>query len=163
GAYRMSTSNCSLNQVNTTRPGFVRVHAPDAVTGINVRLPAGGSISGTVLTGSPSTAKGDVCVLILPVKSGGRLGIPATKPDGTYKVSGLAAGQYQVNFSDPNCFFSSGNDLAPQWFNNQQTQATADHVTVTAGATTGGISATLLANGSISGLVQDQAHAAVRG
>jgi len=102
-------------------------------------------------------------VIIFPVKANGSFGLAATHPDGSYKVSGLAAGQYQVNFADPNCFFSPNDDLAPQWFNEQQTQATANDVTVTAGATTGGINATLVTNGSISGSVTDQAHAPVGG
>jgi len=102
-------------------------------------------------------------VIIVPVKANGSFGLAATHPDGTYRVSGLAAGHYQVNFADPNCFFSPNDDLAPQWFNDQQTQATANDVTVTAGATTGGINATLVTNGSISGSVSDQAHAPVGG
>lgn len=163
GAYQVGTSNCSDNQAFITRPGSVRVHAPNAVTGINVRLPTGGSISGTVLAGSPSAPLADLCVVVIPVKPGGSFGLAATKPDGTYKVSGLAAGQYQVTFADPYCFFGPDGDLAPQWFKNQLTQATASHVTVKAGATTGAINATLVTNGSISGSVTDQAHAPVGG
>src|SRR5258708_29752713 len=113
--------------------------------------------------GSPSAARSDVCVVIVPVKPGGNFGFATTEPDGTYKVSGLAAGQYQVNFADPSCFFFPDDDLAPQWFNDQQTQATANDVRVKAGATTGGIDATLVANGSISGSVTDQAHRPVSG
>jgi protocatechuate 3,4-dioxygenase beta subunit len=164
GTYQIIAAKCfGGNEAYTTRPGNVHVHAPQALNGINVRLPAGGSITGTVLAGSPSAARSDVCVVIVPVKANGSFGLTASHPDGTYRVSGLAAGQYQVNFADPNCFFSPNDDLASQWFNQQQTQATADHVTVTAGTTTSGINATLLTNGSISGSVTDQAHAPVGG
>ncbi len=164
GTYQIIAAKCfGGNEAETTRPGNVHVHAPQALNGINVRLPAGGSVTGTVLAGSPSVARSDVCVIIVPVKANGSFGLAATHPDGTYRVSGLAAGQYQVNFADPNCFFSPNDDLAPQWFNDQQTQATANDVTVTAGATTGGINATLVTNGSISGSVSDQAHAPVGG
>jgi protocatechuate 3,4-dioxygenase beta subunit len=164
GTYQILAAKCfGGNEAYTTRPASVRVRAPQALSGINVRLPAGGSITGTVLAGSPSAARSDVCVVIVPVKANGSFGLAATKPDGTYRVSGLATGQYQVNFADPNCFFSPNDDLAPQWFNDQQTQATANDVTVTAGATTVGISATLVTNGSISGSVTDQAHAPVGG
>jgi Carboxypeptidase regulatory-like domain len=164
GTYQIIAAKCfGGNEAETTRPGNVHVHAPQALNGINVRLPAGGSVTGTVLAGSPSAARSDVCVIIVPVKANGSFGLAATHPDGTYRVSGLAAGQYQVNFADPNCFFSPNDDLAPQWFNDRHTQATANDVTVTAGATTGGINATLVTNGSISGSVTDQAHAPVGG
>src|SRR5258706_15931380 len=113
--------------------------------------------------GSPSAARSDVCVVIVPVKPGGSFGLAATHPDGTYRVSGLAAGQYQVNFADPNCFFSPNDDLAPQWFNDQQTQATANDVIFFNDTATTEIYTTLVTNGSISGSVTDQAHAPVGG
>src|SRR5258706_913464 len=112
--------------------------------------------------GSQSAGMSGVCGVIVPVKPGGNFGFATTEPDGTYKVSGLAAGQYQVNFADPNCFFSPNDDLAPQWFNDQQTQATANDVTVTAGATTGGINATPVTDRSDSGSATHQAQAPVR-
>jgi len=138
------------------------VHAPQALTGIDVRIPAGGSLSGQVLAGTPAAGRGDVCVVAVPVKPDGSFGETETNQDGKYRVTGLASGKYQVYFADPYCFFPD-DDLAPQWFNNQPTQAAATQVAVTAGANTGGINATLVTTGSISGSVTDLAHAPVAG
>ncbi len=50
-------------------------------------------------------------------------------------MTGLAAGSYQVYFGDPQCVIAAPG-LAPQWYNDQATQATATPVSVTVGATT---------------------------
>jgi len=163
GKYQIFAADCTkANAASITRPGEVQVRAPQAVTGINVRIPASGSISGRVLAGSPAGGRGNVCVIAVPVKPGGSFGLTTTNPDGTYKITELATGKYQVYFADPYCFFPD-DDLAPLWFNDQPTQATADQVAVVAGADTASINATLAATGSISGAVTDLAHQQVSG
>ncbi len=164
GSYQMFISSCRGSAASTTRPGLVRVVAPRAVTGIDERTPAGGSLSGTVLAGSPTAdPQFGTCVLILPVQHSGSFGFINTAANGRYRVTGLVPGSYQVSFGDPFCAFLADPNLAPQWFDDQPTQAAADQVTVTAHAQTGGVDATLKENGAISGLVTDDANAPVPG
>src|SRR5260370_13961451 len=63
------------NLASTTRPGLVRVTAPRAVTGINARLAAGGSVSGKVIGGAP-----------LP--NSNRVGVGTTASAGRLRFSG---------------------------------------------------------------------------
>jgi hypothetical protein len=163
GRYQIFAADCTAaNAASNTRPGRVHVHAPQALTGIDVRLPAGGSLSGRVLTGSPAAARGDVCVIAVPVKTGGSFGVTTTNPDGTYQITELAPGKYQVYFADPYCYLPD-DDLAPVWFKDQPTPATATQLSVVAGANTSGINETLVSPGSISGSVTNRAHAPVEG
>jgi len=163
GEYQIFASDClSATAASITRPGQVQVRAPQRVTGISVRIPAGGSMSGHVLAGSPAAGRADVCVIAVPIKSGGSFGVTTTNPDGSYQITDLATGKYQVYFADPYCFVAD-DDLAPLWFNGQPTQATANQVAIVAGADTAGVDATLVTTGSISGVVTDLAHAPVGG
>ncbi|MHB1475853.1 MAG: carboxypeptidase regulatory-like domain-containing protein [Dermatophilaceae bacterium] len=87
-----------------------------------------------------------------------------TVGDGTYSVTGLPAGYYQV------CFDASGatggsskTGYVAQCYNNQTTPWQADPVTVTVGATRTGIDAALAVGGASSGTVTDAAHAGLMG
>lgn len=80
--------------------------------------------------------------------SGGWVGSDFTAPDGSYEITGLAAGSYRVVFSPP---MSSG--YAWEYFDNTQEYFSATLVSVTAGATTPDINASLELGGAISGVV----------
>lgn len=60
-----------------------------------------------------------------------------TAPDGTYGIGGLAAGTYRVEFMDPWGIYAS------EFFDGKPTLNRATNVTVTSGAATPNINATL--------------------
>jgi hypothetical protein len=169
GRYSVSFSACfpqSPNLGSVTLPRLVRVVAPHPITGVNIKLAAGGSIAGSVTgrSGVPGP-QNQACVLAVPTNPAGSYPLVWTDASGHYLMSGLAAGTYQVNLGDPVCdFYDFGvPDLAAQWYDDQPGQPTATLVTVSAGRTTHGISATLQPFGGIEGTVTTQAHADVAG
>ncbi|MBW4077101.1 MAG: hypothetical protein HIU84_01025, partial [Acidobacteria bacterium] len=111
-----------------------------------------GSISGVVsvlVAGSPLS---DIC--ISAQTTGGNFGGATTSAvDGTYTISGLAAGGYTVWFNDCN---QTGN-YASQYYDGAtggtSSYQSATSVSVTVGATTSSINAQMSAGGSISGTV----------
>ncbi len=148
------------------RPGTVRVTEARTVTGVDVHLPRGGSVSGRVVAGPDAAPIGGVCVLLLPVNpkdnpgSGG-----ATGGNGDYTAAHLAPGKYRAYIADPGCDFLSDvvTPLAPQWYRGQPTSATATIVRVRAGGALTGIDSALRPFGSVTGTVQTAARAAVPG
>lgn len=148
------------------RPGLVRVAAPHRVTGINIKLGPGGSVSGRV-TGAtvPAPPQSSVCVLLLPVNPDGTEGIAFTGQKGGYAVPNLKPGRYRAYFNDPSCQIFTGGigGLAPQWYNGQPTRTSANQITVTAGHATTGIGAALRPYGSIAGTVTTRGSAKVSG
>jgi hypothetical protein len=111
-----------------------------------------GAISGTVTASAGGAALPGVCVDVFT--SDGALtqvGSATTAADGTYTVSGLSVGSFDVEFSIDGCG-STGNFLS-QWYNNAVSSASARTVPVTAGVTTGSINAALITAGTISGTV----------
>jgi hypothetical protein len=163
GNYQLLAGPCNgQNLATITRPGTVHVTAPHTTTHIDAALPDGGTVSGTVLGGSPTAKPQEgICVDIVPTNLYGYGAGVVTAADGTYSTNGLAAGAYQVLFGDPYCPFNDA--FAPIWYNHKPSQSTADAVTVTAGATTSGINATLLPGGlgAISGTVTGPSSAPV--
>jgi len=164
GRYSVSFSPCYFkgpNLAGSTRVGLVRVTAPHAVTGVNARLAPGGNISGKVTGGSHPQI--GTCVELFPTSPTGTFGFAGTGIDGTYKASGLSAGQYLAFFNDPTCPFTPSSQFAAQWYNGRPTEATANAVTVSAGSTASGIDAELQPFGLITGTVTGPTHAAVAG
>jgi hypothetical protein len=155
------------------RPAPVSVAAPGQVTGIDIKLAPGGSVSGRVTgVSGPSSPQNGACVLLLPANPDGSLGFAATGRNGRYVAANLAAGRYQAYVGDPSCpFFDPASiffgaefaGLAPQWYNGQPTRATASNITVTAGHTATGIDAALFPYGGITGTVTTSGRVAVKG
>ncbi len=165
GNYQLLFAPCDgQNLVTITRPGTVHVTAPRVTTHINAALPAGGTVSGTVLGGSPTaTPQEGVCVDIVPTNPNGTYGEAVTAADGTYTATGLPTGSYQVLLGDPTCGLNTA--FTPNWYNGKPSQSTADTITVTQGSTTSGIDASLLPGGlgAISGTVTGPSSAPVAG
>jgi len=129
-------------------------------TNINAVLAAGSTISGTVTDASGTVD--NIEVLVYPAGSNpnaqnnlsdANYAVPSSS--GTYAISNLAAGKYNVLFD------SLGSDAGVgQWYNGTtqgaSTQSGATAVTVTAGTKTTAINAVLAAGGTISGVVTDQ-------
>ncbi|HUD37345.1 MAG TPA: carboxypeptidase-like regulatory domain-containing protein [Streptosporangiaceae bacterium] len=168
GSYKLTFDTCGYLGKHHRRlgvatwPGLVKVTAPRAVTGINEKLVPAGSISGTVLGGPGATPQGGACVVAVPVSPDATSDYTASGQHGTYRLTDLEPGTYQVYFGDEFCLFATGN-YAPQWYKDKATQATATKVTVTGGHAATGINATLGSDGAISGTVTGPAHAPVAG
>jgi hypothetical protein len=177
GSYRVTFIDCGhLRPLwgSVTTPGVTQVTGRQAVTGVNERLTAAGTISG-IVEGSWSARPLDgACVIVVPASASGSFGAAVTGDGGSYRVTGLTAGTYLVYFGDPFCpsagfgqgpfdlFFGDAN-LAPQWYNNQATESTGTKVTVKVATNTIGIDASLARDGGISGTVTDASHAPVAG
>ncbi len=118
-----------------------------------VCLPAGalaatGSISGTVTGAGGSPVSG---ARVCPQSTSSTIGggsCATTNAAGEYTIGELAEGTYLVRFE------RSGEYLA-QWYPAAEKQSRATAVSVTGGATTGGIDAELRKGGAIEGVVTD--------
>jgi hypothetical protein len=120
----------------------VSVTAGATVTGVDDSLAGPGQISGAVTASGGSPIFG-ICVLAYPSSpSSSNLldGYAYTALDGTYTVTGLSPGSYDVEFFT-GCGASGG--YQPQWYDNVASPAAATSVTVTSGATTPGVNDTL--------------------
>lgn len=162
GSYSVDFEDCGAG---TLAPaiGHVTITAPRTTTGVNAMLQPGGSVAGKVtLAGSPTVPVQGTCVEVSSANPANPGGLTFTDSGGAYLVTGLVPGTYQVFFGDPSCSFASP-DLAPQWYDNQATQASAGSITVTAGQTTSGISAAVQFDGQITGSVTDSSGSAVSG
>jgi hypothetical protein len=149
GRYTVEFSPCG-NQNLITVVAHVRVTAPHATAGVNAAMQQGGMITGTVTAGS-ATVSG-ACVEVYSASSAEPVAFGETGVGGNYLVAGLPAGSYTVYFNDPQCEVSAPG-LAPQWYNGQATQATAQSVPVTIGNTTPSIDAALQGDAEITGTV----------
>ncbi len=130
-------------------------------------LKPGGSISG-IVTGNGGHPLAGVCaagcqhqgrsapgarprrlfvIAFAGIRRGGLLAV--TGRQGTYRISGLAAGSYQVTFIPCSGSFR----YAEQWYRGKATALAATDVTVRAGKTTSGIDGRLVLGGTISGRV----------
>ncbi len=162
----------------------VAVRAGVVRTGVNVRLTAGGSISGTVSADTLGTNAGaNICVIVTPVTFSGNLSarfateqLELTGSNGHYTVGNLAPGTYKLSFNDALCEFTDTNfsgdfigdtpdplPFAAQWYSGKFSQGSADEVIVTASKATTGVDVTLEPPGSITGAVVTTAQAGVRG
>jgi hypothetical protein len=153
GRYSVDVFPCGFRASSlaaVTRSGVV-VPASHVASDVRIRLPLAGSIAGTVLGGNPALATPGVCVEATPKTGHGMAGLGVTGATGGYTMTGLAPGSYDVEFSTL-CAASDGG-FRSQWFDAQPTQALATPVSVSAGATHGGIGAALVADGGIAGSV----------
>ena len=133
------------NQSSSGSANVLSVTAPNAISGINAVLAAGGGISGTV-TNASGTGIANVDVQIFDV-SDNKVAEGLTAADGTYTFIALSTGNYAVKFSH------NGSDYLDQWYSGESSFGSATPVPVTAPNTTSGINAVLAVAGSISGKV----------
>jgi Carboxypeptidase regulatory-like domain len=161
GSYQVTFYSCRRSTpplADSARPAPVAVHAPAAVTGINGKLGVAGSITG-IVRNSGGKLQAGVCVAAVAADAGNVTSYAVTGQHGSYQVGALGAGTYHVYIGDAFCPTNvPGPAFAPVWYKGQPTEATATDVTVTAGAATAGISATLRASGIISGTVTHQGN-----
>ncbi|HWG08220.1 MAG TPA: carboxypeptidase regulatory-like domain-containing protein [Solirubrobacteraceae bacterium] len=109
-----------------------------------------GAISGAVTAADTKAplAEISVCVLAFGGLSPGQC--QTTGTNGEYEVAGLAAGQYEVEFSPPE---DSGLNYLTQFYEGSASRADAKAVTVTEGTVTTAIDAAMVSGGRVKGLV----------
>jgi len=148
------------NQPISGTPTLVTVTLGAARTGVDAALFGGGGISGTVSdAGGTQHGLGNVSVTASSGATGGSASA-ITAEDGSYTVSGLAAGtDYQVCFHASGAAGGSSDSLGyvDQCYDNQPTSGTPTPVAVTVGAPRVGIDAALAGGGAISGTVSEAA------
>ncbi|MDR2985702.1 MAG: carboxypeptidase regulatory-like domain-containing protein, partial [Nocardiopsaceae bacterium] len=113
----------------------VGVAAGSTHGGVDATLTADGGITGTVqVSGSPESG---VCVIAYPATGTQRPALAETAANGSYRISSLAAGSYDVEFK-AGCGAST---YTTQWYDGAAGRDAATPVTVTAGSVTQGIDA----------------------
>jgi hypothetical protein len=128
----------------------VRVR-PGATVVVDAGLRLGGFLTGTVTT-SDGGALASACVTASSLTDVGfGFGFDISDADGTYRLGGLATGDYLVAFSD--C--SNRPDYAPEYYDDVLQLEDATLVAVSAGVTTPDIDAELVRGASVSGTVTD--------
>lgn len=145
----------------------VSVTAGETTVGISPALEEGGEISGTISAASSGRPLAGMCAeaisanelnggaLPLTYVDGRPVGLAETGSDGSYTITGLATGNYLVEFLS--CVGgAAGNYLPAIWHEAKNFPATPT-VAVTAGSTTSDISARLAGGGSVSGRVTAKA------
>jgi hypothetical protein len=163
GSYEVELTPCG-NTADTLAgalvPHVVHVTAPRTTTGVNAVLPVQGTITGTVLGGSPATGQAGVCV-DAAATNGIATESAITSQTGAYTIKSLPPGTYQVEVGDQACNYVS--DLAALWYPDATTQAAAQTVTVASGAATPLSPVTLPSDGSIGGTVTQSGGSALAG
>ncbi|WP_162242339.1 carboxypeptidase regulatory-like domain-containing protein [Arthrobacter sp. Leaf337] len=136
------------NAASFSTANAVDIAAGQDLTGINATLVKGATISGKV-TASAGVNLGSVSINVVPTdpQSGFFSSYTRLAPDGSYKVVGLPAGSYKIEFVGSNA------GALPQWYNNADSLEAANALTLTTGQDLTGIDAALVKGASISGKV----------
>jgi 5-hydroxyisourate hydrolase-like protein (transthyretin family) len=163
GAYRLLFTQADCVESPLYAPEWWRdkldLASADAVTvktdaetkRINPALAVGGSITGRVTNAAGGAPLESICVAAFAPGSGPEtpaVGGALTAPDGTYRISGLLGGFYQVSFGD--CFAGV---YAPEWYDDAPNRSSADPVAVILGSTTSNVNAALAVGGKVTGTV----------
>jgi hypothetical protein len=156
GSYRVqfsppSGSSYAWEYFNNTQDYFsamtVVVVSGATTPSINASLELGGTISG-VVTGSDGVTP--LAGVNVSASGSGDFGYATTLPDGSYEITGLRAGSYQVYFIPP-----FGSSYSGEYYNSTTDYLAATQVLVVAGETRSGVNASLESNasGTITGVV----------
>jgi hypothetical protein len=136
--------------VGTTYPGLVPLVAGGEATGVDVALPAGGQVGGTVRLAATGAPVKGVQVCITEAGEAWPLACLRSPASGGYRFTGLWSGEYKVVFSpeasdlvEGENWEASPDSYPTQWWNGQSTFAAATPIGVTAGATVNGIDGSL--------------------
>ena len=144
--YNNETSFGSANPVSVT--------VGSTTPSINAAMQPGGTFTGTVTAAVGGAALGGICVSA--ILSGGTpgYGYATTASNGTYSMTGLAAGSYTAQFQATGSCRITGNYVT-QWYNNETSSGSANPVSVTVGGTTPSINAAMQPGGTITGTITD--------
>jgi hypothetical protein len=154
GDYEVSTSNDSVyvdlywnNKLYWQDPDTVVVTSGNTTEDINFSLRVGGKITGTVtFTGSPMVMSSVIATHTASSHSYYGDATNYMSGSASYYIQGLPTGSYKVKTSN---YFGYVNF----YYDNKSSQASADPVSVTEGATTPSIDFTLSLGGTIEGNV----------
>ncbi len=137
----------------------VLVNAPGTTSGIDAELEEGGRITGEVTRASGGAQIEGIAVCASAVHGEG-FGCAKTKSNGAYTITGLASGNYDVEFSSP---FEGGLDFVSQYWEYRSSRSEANMVPVAAPGTTPNIDGKLEEGGRIEGRVTDASTGAALG
>jgi HAMP domain-containing protein len=145
-----------------SQSGAVAVSVPTGghtLSAINAAMSqvAQGNITGTVTDAISHTDLANICAYLYPVgNSTAAVAASCSLANGTYEITGVASGSYDVAFADPSGAYVT------QWYNSTSTGASAQSGAVAVSVPTGGgtLSAinaamTQVAQGNITGTVTD--------
>ncbi|HEU0129749.1 MAG TPA: carboxypeptidase regulatory-like domain-containing protein [Mycobacteriales bacterium] len=162
--YKLQFGNCCQDEDLVTRwwPDAqtretalpVSLVAGVSLTDVDMALPRGGRISGTVRdeNGDPVP---DVCASASHVLSG-QGGAARTGLDGTYVIRALDYGSYRVSFRS-----CHGGNVAPAYYRGTDDPATGELVTVELEQETAGVDQVVHPGGTITGRVTDASGAPI--
>lgn len=145
GNYNVTVAACPGSQGSyVSQDVSVSVDAAQSVTE-NVALTPGAVVTGVVTDGSRQGLAG-VCVRLFPAGTTGLAGEAVTDSGGSYRITGLPAGGYDVEFSS-SCGQATDQPYVHQWWagasGGVSDQASATSVDVGTGETASGIDALL--------------------
>jgi hypothetical protein len=153
GTYKVRAYDVSFNYLDeyynekpdSASADLVSVTAGSTYPNVNFTLSLGGIIKGTISSSAKGPLKSiPVTAYSTPVRSVYRYG--TTNSSGIYRVTGLRSGYYKI-------FAYGDTTYAPRYYNNKNSWATADSVSVTAPDSATGKDFSLEVGGSISGYV----------
>ncbi|WP_182111761.1 carboxypeptidase regulatory-like domain-containing protein [Actinotalea sp. JY-7876] len=127
-------------------PSTLTVSAGQTRAGIDVRLPLGGTVSGTVRAFDGSPVAGAE-VYLDSDDGGGEGAFAVTAADGTYVARGVPAGSFTA------WVWPGRDDLAPRYWRDKASAADADRIEIALGTSRAGIDFTLPPAGAVSGTV----------
>lgn len=128
----------------------VSVTAGDVTSGVNPTMEPGGTVTGTVKSRSGAPLEG-ICVDVTTAADTGGGSGASTGSNGKFSVTGLPSGTYVAEFTI-GCGAPSDNWIT-QYSGGAASLATAKTIVVRAGASTGGVNASLAPGGEITGTV----------
>ena len=151
---------------NPAQATQLSVASGEIKSGVDGRLPPGGTVTGTMTNRAGLPLPGACAFLALPSaleNPGINFALPwfpianfsgyaQAKKDGSYSIRDLPPGNYYAEFGP-----CDGTRYAAQWFRARPVIQSASLISVVGGVTTTGISAALAAGGSISGTVRNTA------
>jgi hypothetical protein len=135
----------------------VPVAAPGTTSGIDAALEEGGRITGEVTDASGGAPIGGIEVCASAVHAEG-FGCAKTKSNGVYTITGLASGEYEIEFSSP---FGGGLDFVSQYWEYKSSGSEATPISLIAPETRSNIDAKLQEGGRIEGRVTDASTGSV--
>ncbi|MGD9099759.1 MAG: carboxypeptidase regulatory-like domain-containing protein, partial [Anaerolineae bacterium] len=118
-------------------------------TTVNAQLTPGGVVAGTVVAEGSGAPLSDIDVNVYDVSNGDYVSDDTTDDSGAYRVGGLDAGNYKVEFHDLNGIYQ------PEYYDDKPDFDSGDAVAVAVGVTTT-VNAQLTVGGVISGMVTDE-------
>ncbi|MDA8038351.1 MAG: carboxypeptidase-like regulatory domain-containing protein [Actinomycetota bacterium] len=159
GSYEVVGSPCRPSKLaEAAYRRIIRLGRGATVAGIDLVLPLGGEIAGTITDPGGRPLAG-ICAVAVNVATGTG-GYAASARNGAYRIGELATGQYAVQFM-PTC--GAAPLWAPQFYEGGSAPGQVVLVPVAGGQETSGIGTAMSQDGSISGTVSDTSGTGLSG